>query len=187
VPASEQDASSARPAPPVTKIVAAAAAFVLAFFGWQFLHHHDLRLPSSVAGMEKIEAPALQPAIDQLRATAKNAGASGDAAIYGTNNVPSFVVLVVDAKAGQGQDGDTMFQQFATGFSSSGSSSVDTGHIRHGGDGTVTTYCARTRGSIPGGVCMWVDPKMVGFVFYPGQSVGETETLTTSVRAATES
>jgi hypothetical protein len=151
------------------------------------LHGHELRLPSSVAGMEKIEAPALQPAIDQLRAQAKTAGASGDAAIYGQNDVPSFIVLVVDGAAAQGQDGDTLFQQFATGFASSGSNSVDTGHIRHGGDGTVTTYCARTRGTVPGGVCMWVDPKVVGFVFYPGQSVGSTESLITSVRAATES
>jgi len=186
-PASDADVPSTRPALPVTKIVAAVAAFVLAFFGWQLLHRNELRLPSTVGGMERIEAPALQPAIDQLRAQAKAAGASGDAAIYGQNGIPAFVVLVIEGTAVQGQNADTVFQQFATGFASSGSNSVDVGHIRHGEDGTSSTYCARTRGTVPGGVCMWVDSKVVGFVFYPGQSVGSTETLTHSVRTATES
>jgi hypothetical protein len=168
------------------KIVAAVAAALLGFFVWHTLFHHDgLSLPDSVAGMERIESPAMAPAVDQLRAQAKSLGVTGDAAIYGTGDTPAFLVLVLEGVPGSGQSPDAIFQGFATGFASSGSASLD--HVRQGGDGTYTTYCARMRGSIPGGLCMWSDQQLVGFVLYPGQSVGSTETLTESVRTATES
>jgi hypothetical protein len=189
LPAPEEAAPAAKQSESLGfKIVAAIAAAVLGFFAWHTLLHHDgLQLPDSVAGMQKIDAPALAPAVDQLRAQAKSLGVTGDAAIYGTAEVPAFMVLVVQGVAAGEQSPDAIFQGFATGFSSSGAASVDVGHVRQGGDGTYTTYCARTRGAIPGGVCMWSDSKLVGFVLYPGQSVGSTQTLTESVRAATES
>jgi hypothetical protein len=171
----------------VFKIVAAVAAAALGFFAWQTLTHHELRLPDTVAGMQKIESPALDSAIEELRAQAKAIGASGDAAIYGQNGVPVFIVLVIEGKSAEGQSADLIFQQFSTGFASSGSTSVDTAHLRRGTDGVATTTCARLRGSASGAMCMWVDPKQVGFVLYPGQSIDSTQTLTASIRSATES
>jgi hypothetical protein len=187
LPAPEESAPSGKRSESLGfKIAAGVAAFVLGFFAWHTLFHHDgLSLPDSVAGMQKIESPALAPAVDQLRAQAESLGMTGDAAIYGTGDTPAFMVLVVEGVPGSGQSPDAIFQGFATGFASSGAASL--GPVRQGGDGTYTTYCARMRGAIPGGLCMWSDQQLVGFVLYPGQSVGSTQTLTGSVRTATES
>jgi hypothetical protein len=172
---------------PVFKIVAAVAAAAIGFFAWQTLTRHELRLPSTLASTPKIEAPALATAIDQLRAQAKAAGSSGDIAIYGQGDVPTFIVMVIGGDAIDDQTPDTMFQQFAAGFASTSSSTVDMGHVRRGGDGVATTYCARMRGNVPGALCMWVDTKLVGFVLAPGLTVASTQTLTATIRTETES
>jgi hypothetical protein len=186
-PAEETEAPKKQSESLVFKIVAAVAAAALGFFAWQTLTHRELRLPDSVAGMQKIESPALDSAIEGLRAQAKAMGASGDAAIYGQSDVPSFIVLVISGNAAEGQSTDLIFQQFAAGFASSGSASVDTVHLRRGSDGSAMTTCTRMRGAATGGLCMWVDPKLVGFVLYPGQSIDSTQALTATIRAATES
>jgi hypothetical protein len=173
----------------VWQIVAVAVVVSLAYFGYvRFFGGSGVHLPDSVAGMDRIDSPDVDRVLEQTRKQVSGLDATIDGAVYGQDGKPSAVIMIISGGAVEAQNGTDFFQQFSTGFTSTaGNVRIDVSPLmRSDTDGTRYT-CARLRGSLSGGLCMWQDEAAIGFVLTYGQGVTATATLTSTVRQEVES
>jgi hypothetical protein len=191
--AAVSDSLPSTPAPPSNSLLwkLGAAVVVVAVLVFGYLHFFSgsaVHLPESISGMDRIDTPQVDQVLDQARTAMSGANVTVDAAVYGLNQQPSMIVLLLTGKGLEGQDSSQFFQAFSSGFTSTG------GNVRidvspdpeHGSDGIDYT-CARIRGSFSGGLCMWDDDAATGFVLTFDQGVRPTADLSSEVRAAVES
>lgn len=161
-----------------------AALAVGAFFGWRLFAGSNVRLPDSMAGVSRLEIPEVERQIDVFREMMEDLGFEGDAAMYGTGGVPSFLVMVINDSPGEAMSQDAMFDQFAAGFSSGSGLQIDRASLDLTQEGDVTLRCTRVTGGPQASMCMWVDPETVGVVFTFLQGVDPTRDLTRTVRSS---
>jgi hypothetical protein len=159
-----------------------AIAVIGGFFAYRFLTSSEVRLPDSLAGSERLDIPAIDSELDRFKDEVARLGFEGDAAMYGTAGVPSFMVMVVDESPDDTQIEDSLLQQFADGFSSGGSLQIDLASIDVLQEGDATLRCTPITGGPQLSMCMWVDPDTVGFVFTFLQAVDPTRDLTRQIR-----
>jgi hypothetical protein len=164
--------------------VVLAIAVIGGFFAYRSFASSGVRLPDSLAGSERLEIPAIDSELDRFKDEVSRLGFEGDAAMYGTAGVPSFMVMVIDDSPGDAEIEDSLLQQFAEGFSSGGTLQVDLGSIDVMQEGEATLRCTPITGGPQVSMCMWVDPDTVGFVFTFLQAVDPTRDLTRQIRAS---
>jgi hypothetical protein len=154
------------------------------FSGFRYLTSSGVDLPQSLVGADRLEIPAIETEIDRFKREVASLGFQGDAAMYGTAGIPSFMVMVVGDSPENGEIEDSFLQAFAEGFSSSGSLQVDLASIDVTQEGDATFRCTRITGGPQVSMCMWVDPGSVGFVFAYLQAVDPTRELTRQIRTS---
>jgi hypothetical protein len=154
------------------------------FLAYRFLTSSSVSLPESLAGADRLEIPAIESELDRFKDEVSRLGFEGDAAMYGTAGVPSFMVMLIDESPGDAEIEDTLLQQFAEGFSTGGSLQIDLGSIAVTQEGEATLRCAPINGGPQVSMCMWVDPDSVGFVFTFLQTVDPTRELTRQIRTS---
>lgn len=161
-----------------------AVAVIGGFFAYRLLASPGVRLPDSLAGSERLEIPAIDSELDRFKDEVSRLGFEGDAAMYGTAGVPSFMVMLIDDSPGDAEIEDSLLQQFAEGFSSGGSMQIDLASIAVTQEGDATFRCTPITGGPQVSMCMWVDPDSVGFVFTFLQAVDPTRELARQIRTS---
>ena len=150
-------------------LVAAASA---AFFGGWFRQDHSL--PDSIAGLPRIVTADAKQLEGQIRQLGDSFDLHIEAAMYGTSDVPEYIVMLVDESAIETTD--SLFDSFVSGVASSGAV-VNTAGTISGDKNGVDYRCLPIQGSgMSAGACMWRAEATVGIVFQLNASVQDTRT-----------
>ena len=178
----------------VTKLAVAAMVALVAFVAyggvrdaWARYSKKHVVVPATIAGMGRIDDPAMQPYVRQLETLAQQNGITGKAAYYGFSGQARFYFAAFEYQRGSNQTPDDIFADFARGYASAGKAKIDLATKSMDDQQEATFICARVRGGARGSICMWTDHDIVGFVQTIRQGIKPTHDLTAVVRFSVES
>ncbi|MGH2595843.1 MAG: hypothetical protein ACRDH7_07750 [Actinomycetota bacterium] len=144
------------------RIAVVIVAALVATFGVRFLFHKTLSLPDSLNGQPRMTTQAMKDFEQQMADEGKKSNLDVTAAGYGTGATPSFLVLLVHARAIESTD--TLFDRFVDGMASGGAT-VDRAATQTGErDGTEYRCVPVSTPQTQAAACMWRDDGSVGIV-----------------------
>jgi hypothetical protein len=155
---------------------------------WENMHRTHLQVPDAIGGMQHLQDPALDQAVQQLENIAVDNGTTGRAGFYGAPGDPSFFFAAFEYEQSNYRSPDDLFREFSGGFATGGTeSTIDLRSKTSDTIGEATFICARLKGKPAGSICMWADHDIVGFVGAFGQGIDRAHALTAEVRTSVES
>jgi hypothetical protein len=171
------------------KVAIAVVVAVAIFAGrtiWENSNRTHLQVPATIGGMQLIDDPRLNDAVQTLEKIASDNGTTGKAGFYGFSGVPSFFFAALELPRGD-RAPDELFSEFSGEFATSGTESViDLRSKTSSTVGEATFICAKVKGKPAASICMWTDHDIIGFVGAFGQGVDKTQILTAAVRTSVE-
>jgi hypothetical protein len=166
--------SSAGPST-IARLVIGAAASLIAVFGVRSVLDRGPSLPDTLAGTPRITTQEVKDLEKGIVAGAKRSNVDVAAGAYGSGGVPTFVVMLVEARTIEATD--DIFEQFVGGMASGGAS-VQQSATESGEHEGVDYRCVPVSApQIEAAACMWRDDDSVGIVFRLGAGMDETKEL----------
>jgi hypothetical protein len=171
------------PAPPmsrngpstIARLVVFAAASLIAVFGVRSVLDRGPSLPDVVAGTPRITTQEMKDLEEEMIDGTKDSGLDVAAGAYGTGALPTFIVLLVEARTSEATD--DIFNEFVGGVTSGGAT-VEASSTESGEREGVEYRCVPVVApQIQAAACMWRDDGSVGIVLQLDAGIAETKEL----------
>jgi hypothetical protein len=166
--------SSAGPST-IARLVVGAAVSLIAVFGVRSVLDRGPSLPDVLAGTPRITTQEVKDFEKEMVEDAKRSDLDVAAGAYGSGGVPTFVVMLVEARTIEATD--DIFNQFVGGMASGGAS-VEESATESGEHEGIEYRCVPVSApQIEAAACMWRDDDSVGIVFRLSAGIDETKEL----------
>jgi hypothetical protein len=158
-----------------------------AFRGSDRPKRHEILMPASIAGAQRIASPATTGTQQRILERARGHGLTGTAGMYGLRGAVSFGVALYDNDAGLGDSPQLLMEPVVAGVAGSAAGSlIDLSTMTSDSSAGATYRCAQVIGPAAGASCVWQDSTRTGVVLALNQGVFQTRVLTEKVRGAIE-
>lgn len=122
-----------------------------------------VELPTSFAGLERLENEQVAFAVDQFRAAADTQGVEGDMAIYGSSGFPTAaLVWIRDASV---PTSDEAFTAFSSGFNTGLPGGLDPTRRSSSSVNGTDYVCASVASVPPAAMCLWQTDEIFWMLF----------------------